>query len=231
MLMFLTFGGGFLLFLYYLYDNQSFNANMYNLYFKSVNTYHSCMIQFEDLQSYYNKLTLTDVDNTNKIIPVDDDVNENQVVYSYEPYTLDNTLSYYSYIPNVNMIERSRNPILFLKSYVNDCYVFLQFEDISLNINTLLPLKPLEDNLFIQIEFVYKGTTYDISLNHLTPFIVNNSYIFNNKFTKWFMKSKFDIDVEGEYTIKIIDEAINMLELNEKQYIVFENDSYTIKDA
>jgi|TARA_B000000475_G_C16001709_1_gene449189 hypothetical protein len=189
------------------------------------------MIQFEDLQSYYNKLTLTDVDNTNKIIPVDDDVNENQVVYSYEPYTLDNTLSYYSYIPNVNMIERSRNPILFLKSYVNDCYVFLQFEDISLNINTLLPLKPLEDNLFIQIEFVYKGTTYDISLNNLTPFIVNNSYIFNNKFTKWFMKSKFDIDVEGEYTIKIIDEAINMLELNEKQYIVFENDSYTIKDA
>jgi len=109
--------------------------------------------------------------------------------------------------------------------------VFLQFEDISLNINTLLPLKPLEDNLFIQIEFVYKGTTYDISLNNLTPFIVNNSYIFNNKFTKWFMKSKFDIDVEGEYTIKIIDEAINMLELNEKQYIVFENDSYTIKDA
>ena len=46
MLLLLTFGGGLLLFLYYLNDNEGFYRNMYHLYFSSLNNYHYCCIKF-----------------------------------------------------------------------------------------------------------------------------------------------------------------------------------------
>jgi hypothetical protein len=47
------------------------------------------------------------------------------------------------------------------------------------------------------------------------------------------MKSNFNIDIDDndEYTIKIIDNSINMIEISKKQYIAFENDAYIIKDS
>ena len=126
------------------------------------------------------------------------------------------------------MIETSKNPILFLKSYIDDDYKYLQFNDISLNLNKFLPIKPIDKGLFIQVEFIYKGKTYDISLNSIKPFLVNNNYIFNKKFVKWFIQQEFDVLVEDKYTIKIIDETINMFELDDTEYIYLENDTYVV---
>tara|TARA_B110000003_G_scaffold191447_1_gene190256 strand:- start:1077 stop:1805 length:729 start_codon:yes stop_codon:yes gene_type:complete len=239
MLMLLTFGGGFIIFLYYLFDNEGFNTNMYNAYFTGLNTYHYYAIQAEGIFEYYNNLVIQDAQsdpsqqqsNTNIIVSTDDNIHENEIIYSYYPYVTQHTLSYYNYIPNINMIDTSKNPILFLRSYVNDDYKYLQFNDISLNLNKFLPIKTINNGLFLQIEFIYDGITYDISLNSIAPFLVNNNYIFNKKFTKWFAQEQFHINVEESYTIKIIDESINMFEFNENQYICLENDSYSIKEV
>lgn len=242
MLLLLTFGGGFMLYLYYLYDQHGFNSNMYNIYFATVNTYHYYAIQVEEVFEYYNNLVIQDqqrnnqhtnsnISNTNVIISSQDSIHEDQVMYSYRPYKTQHVLSYYNYIPNIEMIDTTKNPILFLKSYINDDYKYLQFNDISLNLNKLLPIKPITNGLFIQFELIYDGKTYDISLNLIVPFLVNHNYIFNKKFTKWFMKQQFNLSIEDNYTIKIIDTSINMFEINESEYIYLENDSYVIKSV
>ena len=228
MLLLLTFGGGFLLFLYYLNDNEGFYRNMYHLYFSSLNNYHYCCIKFEDVVDYYNNLTI-DNQPHNVISTPKDPLYENKIMFSYEPYKTEHQLSYYNYAANANMIEMSKNPILFLKSYVDGDYKYLQFNDISLNLNSFLPLSPISKELFIQVEFVYKGTTYDISLNSIKQFLLNNNIIFNKKFTKWFMRTQYNVDVNEGYLIKIIDDSINMLDITDKQYILFENNEYIVK--
>ena len=231
MLLLFTFGGGFILYLYYLMDREGFNTSMYNVYFTSVNTYHYCAIKFEEVFEYYNNLVIQDQQrsNSSRSNISSEPVNENQVVYSYDPYKTIHTLSYYNYIPNISMIETSKNPILFLKSFANDEYKFLQFNDISLNLNKFLPLKPINSGIFIQIELNYNGKVYDISLNTITPYLVKHNYLFNKKFTKWFSQQHFDINIEDKYTIKIIDQSINMFEINETEYLYLEDDSYSVK--
>lgn len=215
-------------------DQQGFNRNMYNVYFTSLNTYHRFAIKLEEVFEYYNNLSIQDQRNsnveTNIVVTAEENtqINENEITYSYEPYKTQQTLSYYNYVPNINMIETSKNPILFLKSYIDDDYKYLQFNDISLNLNKFLPIKPIDKGLFIQVEFIYKGKTYDISLNSIKPFLVNNNYIFNKKFVKWFIQQEFDVLVEDKYTIKIIDETINMFELDDTEYIYLENDTYVV---
>lgn len=245
MLLLITFGGGFILYLYYLLDRQGFNNNMYNLYFTGLNTYHYYAIRVEEIFEYYNNLVIQDqrqqqstssnVSSTDINIHLNTETtneeqsNENEIVYSYQPYKTEHTLSYYNYIPNVNMIDTSKNPILFLKSYVNNEYKYLQFNDISLNLNKYLPINPCKKTLFIQIELIYNGETYDISLNSIAPHLVNKNYIFNKKFTKWFMRQQFDVEIENNYTIKIIDDSINMVEIDDSQYIYVEDDTYHIQ--
>lgn len=243
MLLLFTFGGGFILYLYYLFDREGFDANMYNLYFATLNTYHYYSIRVEEVFEYYNNLVIQDQQQNNGThsqssntgtsvaISTQHSTHENEIMYSYEPYKTQQTLSYYNYIPNINMIETSKNPILFLKSYVNDDYKYLQFNDISLNLNKFLPIKPLNSGMFIQIEFIYGEKTYDVSLNTILPFLVNHNYIFNKKFSKWFMQQYFNVYIENNYTIKIIDESINMFEIDESKYIYFENDGYVVKDV
>lgn len=230
MLLLLAFGGGFLLFLYYLNDTAGFNRNMYNIYFEGLNKYHSCCIRVEEVVDYYNNLPI-DNQPHNVISTPMEPIHENKVIYSYEPYKVEHSLSYYNYAGNANMISISKKPILFLKSYIDNEYKYFQFNDISLNLNSYLPFSTISDDLFMQIEFIFNGKTYDISLNSIKPFLINKNIIFNKRFVKWFMKTQFNIDVKDEdsYSIKIIDASINMLEVKDDEYILFENDSYTVK--
>jgi len=228
MLLFITFGGGFILFLYYLMDQQGFIRNMSTAYFTTLNNYHYCCIKFEEVVDYYNHLTIENQPNNVIVTPLEP-IHENKVMYSYEPYKTEHQLSYYNYAANANVIDGEKKPILFLKSYVEDDYKYLQFNDISLNLNCLLPIIPISKDLFIQIEMIYNGVTYDISLGSIKPFLVNKNVIFNGKFVKWFMKSQFNIDIEDSYKIKIIDDTINMLEISDSQYIYLENNGYTVK--
>ena len=83
----------------------------------------------------------------------------------------------------------------------------------------------------MKIEFIFNGKTYDISLNSIKPFLINKNIIFNKRFVKWFMKTQFNVNVKEKdsYSIKIIDASINMLEVKDDECILFENDSYTVK--
>ena len=88
MLILLTFGGGFLLFLYYLTDNEGFYRNMYHLYFSSLNNYHFCCIKFEEVVDYYNNLTI-DNQPHNVISTPKEPLHENKIMFSYQLELLD----------------------------------------------------------------------------------------------------------------------------------------------
>lgn len=232
MFFYFTIGSSVLLFIHYLTDKEQFNRNIFKLYFSGVNNYHLCCIKMEEVFEQYNNLTISNQPH-NVISTQTENVNENIILYSYYPYKTEQTLSYFNYAPNASMIDETKKPILFLKSYVDDEYKYLQYNDISLNLNIYLPLRPISSDLFMQIELFHKESIHDISLSLIKPFLVNNSFILDAKFVKWFMKSNFNIDIDDndEYTIKIIDNSINMIELSKKQYIAFENDAYIIKDS
>ena len=232
MFIYFTIGSSVLLFLHYCSDREAFNRNMFQAYFSGINNYHLCCIKMEEIIEQYNNLTIANQPH-NVISTQPDEINENMIIYSYYPYKTQHTLSYFNYAPNANMIDETKTPILFLKSYVDNEYRCLQFNDISLNLNMYLPLRPISSDLFMQIELLYKDKMYDISLSLIKPFLVNNSYILNTKFVKWFMKTHLNVDIDDdeEYVVKIIDNSINMVEVKKEQYISLENDSYTIKDS
>ena len=43
------------------------------------------------------------------------------------------------------------------------------------------------------------------------------------------MRTQYNVDVNEGYLIKIIDDSINMLDITDKQYILFENNEYIVK--
>ena len=43
------------------------------------------------------------------------------------------------------------------------------------------------------------------------------------------MRTQYNVDVNESYLIKIIDGSINMIDITDNQYILFENNGYIVK--
>ena len=65
---------------------------------------------------------------------------------------------------------------------------------------------------------------------HLHYFYVKGNKLFDKNFLKWYLKYWFQIDLEDDYKLNIIDHEINIIQLNPDQHIILEdNGNYSIK--
>ncbi len=84
---------------------------------------------------------------------------------------------------------------------------------------------------FMDIEIEYNGTKYRIILKNDTSnyYIVNNSL--NKNFFKYYLNTVRKVpvyDYNFDYKVTIIDNCVNLITLSPDQYIIFNEDDYTI---
>ena len=81
---------------------------------------------------------------------------------------------------------------------------------------------------FIQVELDQKDKKVDIH-GKLKPFYIEGNVLLDAVFLKWYLKEYYDIELEPEYTLNIIDRDIKLFTLNEEQSIVLKSDGWDVK--
>ena len=67
---------------------------------------------------------------------------------------------------------------------------------------------------------LYDEKTENISIHkNLKYFYVNDSFILDEKFIKWYMKTFYDVLVMENYKLSIIDSNINMLSIDNSKIV------------
>jgi len=145
----------------------------------------------------------------------------------------------YIYIKDGKEISRTRNTNIVIDK-CNDYIVIKKekyedkkyFGQILVNKNIDEEKKDIIDNNFMSITLTYDNNEYDINLDNPINFNIDGNIVLDNVFTIWYMKEKYDIELQkGEpYIIKIMDNNIIFHTINEKSGIKLTKDTYTIID-
>ena len=108
----------------------------------------------------------------------------------------------------------------FYQRLVND----KSFEDLCVDEEKL----ELCSRQFLQIELISGNEKVDIH-EHISKYYVNNNVLFDEEFMNYFMKKWYNMELESDYKINIIDKNIKLLSLESENSILLTNDSYELK--
>ena len=183
--------------------------NLYNLTWEIMKGY----VQLEDFCLKKVKPTLF------KDINLDDDGIFKITFFNCE------TQKYESYIDNIPKIN---SDWFFIKQKVDNEYKCKIFENIEL-VDTQIKNYEKTDQLFIQIELKQNNETFDIK-EAVEHFMLVRNKLFDRRFLTWLMKYWHNCKLSTNYTIHIIDNNINMIKLDQSQYIILYKNKYDIKD-
>jgi hypothetical protein len=81
---------------------------------------------------------------------------------------------------------------------------------------------------FLQIELVNANEKVDIH-EHISKYYVNNNTLFDEEFMNYFMKKWYNMDLDSDYKINIIDKNIKLLCLERGNSLLLSNDTYELK--
>ena len=81
---------------------------------------------------------------------------------------------------------------------------------------------------FLQVELEQNGTKKEIH-EYLHYFYLEGNKIFDKIFLKWYLDYWYQINLEEEYKLHIIDNNINIFTLSPDQYIILNETDYSIK--
>ena len=191
----------------FLYYNKEYCKNMLmNVLWKTTRKYHEISIYLEELTSGSVLQQESLIEMTNK---------ESLFVLQYNNKTKEETISN---IDDYNNLEKTLN--------------FLVKNDLYKTIDNLQSIKTEDllkenfdktDNIFISVEVNLKESNIDITTDIKRFYVINNN-ILDQTFIEWFLKKFNNIDLNDEhYTISIIDNNVNMIELKNNQYIIIKN--------
>jgi len=82
---------------------------------------------------------------------------------------------------------------------------------------------------FLQVECVVGQEKHDIH-EHISKYYITNNVVMDEVFMKYFMKQWYDVELNGDYELKIIDNNINLVTLEKESKILLGKDEYEIKN-
>ena len=87
----------------------------------------------------------------------------------------------------------------------------------------------IEVKPFLQVELEQNEKKKEIH-EYLPYFYLKGNKLFDKKFLKWYLDYWYKIDLEGEYSLNIIDHEINIIQLKPDQHVILEDKgNYSIK--
>jgi len=202
----------------------------------TVRLYHKINLEYSKLKRLYcsntvNKVSKSDDEND------DDDTNldEEEDNYNLEflGYNIKNNhITTYSTfkIENNKYINDNEFDLMFLKQCENDEVLYKRINDkteINKNIEIHKINKP-----FIQVELNLNNED-SISIHRkLIPFYTNNNDILDKTFLYWYVKTFYDITIDDNYKLNIIDSDINMFNIEKHNFLrlkeIDDNNKYQV---
>lgn len=219
-------GSSLIAFTYFYLNPESFKKVTTNVSWYSVRTYHTFNIYmnnyFED--KFPKRLTNESSDSEEdfseedeeKIIMVEGVTNEDNL----ETYEISDGYSFDLEDMKISFSLLKNDNKTYYQRLVNDKSFEELYED--------------EENLelcsrqFLQIELINGNEKVDIH-EHVSKYYVNNNVLFDEEFMNYFMKKWYNMDLESNYKINIIDKNIKLLSLESENSILLANDSYELK--
>ena len=219
-------GSSLIAFTYFYLNPESFKKVTTNVSWYSVRTYHTFNIYmnnyFED--KFPKRLTNESSDSEEdfseedeeKIIMVEGVTNEDNL----ETYEISDGYSFGLEDMKISFSLLKNDNKTYYQRLVNDKSFEELYED--------------EENLelcsrqFLQIELINGNEKVDIH-EHVSKYYVNNNVLFDEEFMNYFMKKWYNMELESDYKINIIDKNIKLLSLESENSILLTNDSYELK--
>ena len=82
---------------------------------------------------------------------------------------------------------------------------------------------------FLQVEFISGEEKYDIH-EHISKYYITNNVVMDEEFMKYFMKHWYDVEINSDYKLKIIDKNIKLVTLEKGSKVKLGKDDYEIKN-
>jgi hypothetical protein len=123
-------------------------------------------------------------------------------------------------------LEKIKKNTLILK--VNDNYKILKDTDYE-NINKIDEIKLEKDKLFLQVTYNDNNNNEVEIHNKIKFFAVEGNEILSKKFLLWFMKQYYNIDIQDDYRIGIIDNDVNMFDIKNFMSIKIKKNTYSLE--
>ena len=206
--------------LYYL-DRPKAQQITQELSWNTVKLYHKINLEYKKIKKIYcpDNIKKSKSDDEIEDSYLDNDDFEVQGDYEFIGYNLGNIhiTKYSSFnIINNHYINDTEFDLMFLKK--NDTKMYKRIKnkkDISGNIDICKVEKP-----FIQVELSIDNIDEKVTIHkNLECFYVNDNDILDKTFLTWYAKTFYDITVNDNYKLNIIDSDVNMFNINEEEYL------------
>lgn len=127
-------------------------------------------------------------------------------------------------IPKDKFISKLKESIIVLS--INDNMKLLKEEDYE-DINKLEKIDIIKDKIFLQIILSFNGKETEIQ-NKIKNYLVEKNILFEYDFLKWFMDYNYNIKIDKDYEISIMDNNINLFTIKKGQSIKIIDGFYEI---
>ena len=187
----------------------------------TVKLYHKINLECSKIKKIYcvDNIKESKSDDEKEDSYLDDDDFEIEGALEFIGYKLGNIhiTKYSSFnIEDNNYINDTEFDLMFLKK--NDTKMYKRIKnkkDISSNMDICKIKKP-----FIQVELSIDNIDEKVTIHkNLECFYVNDNDILDKTFLTWYAKTFYDITVNDNYKLNIIDSDVNMFNINEEEYL------------
>jgi len=197
-----------------MFDRRNATLLTYRIGWKSLEYYTKCKTYYDiNIRSFF----IGNTETNNKQKDEEDDQNK-LILHNTE------TDKYETYIEIPDGIEYDW---LVVKKYSSEGSQYKVVENIE-EYEQNEPNQKINYSPFLQIEIEQDGKNTDIQDN-LDFFFLENNKILDKTFLLWYLKFFYNYELKEDYKLHIIDSDVNVITLDNKQYIVLDKTNYIIK--
>lgn len=187
---------------------------------KTVRLYHKMNLEYSRLKRIYcvdEKESKSDDENDD--FDDLDNLDENKI--EFLGYNMKNShITKYSTfeIENNEWINNNEFDLMFLKKTENELELYKRIMDKKI-INKDIEIDKV-NKPFLQIELFLNDNDDNVSIHkNLEKFYVNENKILDKKFLTWYSKIFYDITIDDNYKLNIIDSDINMFNIGKNDFL------------
>ena len=209
----------------YIVDKKKARDITQKISWNAVKVYHKVNLEVENVKRWYGSINKKEKRNS------DDDVSDNDFDTNEIETESKNSITFIGYkisddttyttkeIENNEYIQENEFDLMFLKKTQDNDIFYRRIEDKSTDIY----ITEFEkfNKPFLQIELTEDIESVERKSIHkyLDQFYIKGNKVLDNKFLKWYMLYFYSNELSDNYTLHIIDTDINMLTINNNEYI------------
>ena len=194
----------------------------YNIGWSAVKTYHKVNLKCKNIKMWYNKNVIENKPSKSDCEDSDEEFTDSETnKLKFLGYNLNDETSYQTNeLENNNYIDDTDFDLMFLKKNQDEKEYYKRIVEKS-EINESEDFEKVTKP-FLQIEYCIEDNSLSIHKN-LDCFYIKGNNILDYNFLMWYMNEFYDIKIQENYILKIIDSDINMFNLKKGDSVRIES--------